>query len=489
MNLWLPFLLAASIPSQRVDPADIDAVMRDALASWHVPGAALAIVHDDRVIYLKGFGVRELGKSEPVTADTIFPLASCTKPFTSLALAMLVDEGKLRWDDPVRKHVPFFRLADPLADAQVTLRDLLCHRTGLGSHELLWYRAPWSLEERIRKIALLEPSHSFRAKLQYQSILFGTAGYAAGKASGSAWPELMQKRIFDVLDMKSASVITSQALKSPDHASPHKRAADGKVVVIPWYTITEPDPAGSINASARDLAKFVRFQLGDGRWQGRQHVSAEQLAETHAPQIVVRLEGFARVMNPDTGQLSYGLGWVVQDYRGQHLLMHGGVIDGFRAHFTLVPKRKLGFVLLNNLDRTQMNLAVSNALVDLFCGLPYRDWNAYYQKIQEAEAEQAQRAKAKRLEQKHSGTKPSRPLQAYAGVYEDRAYGPCRISVDKGRLVWQWSNFHLPLEHWHYDTFRVSSDVFIDAAFVFALGTDGEVASLRAMDREFKRKR
>src|SRR5262245_20918521 len=168
------------------EPADakaIDEIVQEALKAWDVPGAAVVIVQDDRVLYLKGHGVRQLGGKEPVTADTIFGLASCSKAFTTLALAMLVDEGKMSWDDPVRKHVPFFRLADPLADAKVTLRDLLCHRTGVASHDLLCYRAPWNLEEQIRRIGKAEPSRSFRSAFQYQSIMFIAAGHGIGTAA------------------------------------------------------------------------------------------------------------------------------------------------------------------------------------------------------------------------------------------------------------------------------------------------------------------
>src|SRR5262245_44742581 len=155
--------LTGPILAQAPDAKAIDAVVLDALKAWPVPGVAVGIVHQDRVVYLKGFGVRKLDAKDAVTPDTVFPLASCTTPFTTLGLAMLVDEGKLSWDDPVRKHLPFFRLADPLADAQVTLRDLLTHRTGLAGHELLWYRAPWPLEERVRKLASIKPSTSFRS--------------------------------------------------------------------------------------------------------------------------------------------------------------------------------------------------------------------------------------------------------------------------------------------------------------------------------------
>src|SRR5262249_31284615 len=218
-------------------------------------------VYRGRVIIARGYGVKQLGKKEPVTGDTLFPLASCTKAFTTTAMAMLVDEGKLAWDDPVRKHVPFFRLADPLADAKVTLRDLLCHRTGVASHDLLCYRAPWNLEEQIRRIGKAEPSRSFRSAFQYQSIMFIAAGHGIGTAAATPWGEFVQKRIFTPLDMSSASVTTAAALKSADHAIPHQRNKEGKVEAEPWYRFEEPNPAASVNASARDLSKWLRFQL------------------------------------------------------------------------------------------------------------------------------------------------------------------------------------------------------------------------------------
>jgi len=462
----------------------IDQLMKEALARWKVPGAALGIVKDGKVVFLKGFGVRELGKENPITPDTVFPIASCTKSFTSLAMAILVDEGKMTWDDPVRKHVDFFRLADPLADAQVTLRDLVAHRTGVDGHHLLWYRAPWNLQERIRKVSKLELSKSFRSAFQYQSILFGTAGYAVGKASGTSWEDFVRKHILAPLDMK-ATTLTTAAVKSQEHSSPHKKNKQGKIEVIPWYEITEPDPAGSINASARDLLKFLRFQLGDGR----PLVKAVNLAETHAPQIVIRREGFARIMNPDTFQISYAMGWIVQDYRGNLLLLHGGAIDGFRAHFTLVPEAKLGIVLLNNLDNTQMNIAVSNTLIDFILDLQPKDWNAYYLKIQQEE-EALQKAGRKAFHEKqHKGTKPSRPLEAYTGTYEDPAYGQARITLEKGTLVCHWSTFRLPLEHFHYDTFIANNDVFNNAPFVFSLDFAGDVKSMRALERMFRRRK
>lgn len=476
--------------AQGIDPADVDQIVQEALLAWQVPGVAVAIVRNDEVVYLKGLGVKDIGTRAPVTADTLFPIGSCTKAFTTTAMAMLVDEGKMSWDDPVRKHLDFFHLADPLADANVTLRDLVTHRTGLASNDLLWYRAPWSPEEVVRRIGLVKPVHSFRSKFQYQTTMFTAAGLAVGRASGRPWADFIQKRILDPLGMTGATLTTTAALEASDHASPHRLDRRGVLEVIPWYKMATPEPAGSLDASARDLSKWVRFQLGDGSFQGKRLVSAANLAETHTPQIVLRLEGSARDMNPDTLQMSYGMAWVVQDYRGQLLISHAGAIDGFRAHITLVPNAKLGIVLLNNLHRTHMNLALSNRLVDLFLGLPRRDWNTYLMQQLQKEGEAALAREREHQAKRHRDTKPSRELAAYTGSYEDPAYGTATVSLEDGALVWKWNSFSSRLEHYHYDTFTAPNDWVGDLPVAFTLGTDGEVATMKvlgSMGVEFKK--
>ena len=459
--------------------------MRDALHAWQVPGAALAIVKDDRVIYLKGFGVANVESKEPVTPETVFAIGSCTKSFTSAALAMLADEGKIDWDDPVRKHVPFFHLADPLADANVTLRDLLCHRTGIGNHDLLWYRAPWSLEEMIRKVGRLQPEHSFRSTFEYQTILYATAGYAAGAAAHANWGELIQRRLFDPLEMTGATVTTTAAVRKGQRATPHRRQ-DGRIVPMSWYDIPEPNPAGSINASARDLVHWIQFQLADG-YRGKHLVSAANLAETRSPQFALRLEGGTRAMHPDSTQLSYAMGWVVLDHRGQLLNMHGGAIDGFRAQFTLVPRARLGFVLLHNLEGTMMNIAVSNTLVDRFLGNPVKDWNAYYGELDKKQEAASQDAERSFRERRHPGTRPSREFSAYVGAYEDPAYGTARVTLENGKLSWHWSTFDCALVHYHYDTFTAVHPHLVRAQVVFELDGDGNVSAFHALGREFRR--
>jgi CubicO group peptidase (beta-lactamase class C family) len=477
--------LTSSAHAQAPTPNQIDVIVKEALAHWSVPGAAIAIVHEGRLVYLKGFGVKELGKTEPVTQDTVFPLASCSKALTVTALAMLADDGKLDWDDPVRKHLPWFKLADPFADANVTLRDLLTHRTGLGKHEPLWYRSPLTMEERVRRLRFLEPSHSFRSTFEYQVLAYGAAGLAAGQAAHSTWQELLQERLLVPLDMKTASAVFPGAGKA-DCASPHKQTAQG-VAPAPRYPLEHPDPAGSIHASARDLSKFLRLQLSSGLWQGRRLVSEDNLHETHTPQMVIRHEALSRAMNPHTNTLAYTLGWIAQDYRGRWMLMHGGTVDGFRAQLTLVPDAQLGIALLNNLDRTWMNFALSNILVDRYCQLPAKDWNSYIQEV----AKQDERHKQSRVQdviaRRKPNTKPALPLEAYAGAYVDPAYGTCRVRVDNQQLHWAWGGVRSRLDHFHFDTFLAIEEPVATLALTFHLGAQGEVESLRVMERTFRR--
>jgi CubicO group peptidase (beta-lactamase class C family) len=484
-------LTAGSIAAQPLDSSAIDRLVQAALTTWHVPGVAVGIVRNDEAVYLKGFGVKRLGAPDQVTPDTLFAIASCTKAFTTTAMAMLVDEGKLNWDDPVRKHVDYFHLADPLADANVTLRDLVTHRTGLGGNDLLWYRSPWDRRELIRRIGLVKPKYSFRSTFQYQSTMFTAAGSAVESAAGMKWEDFVQKRILNPLGMTGVNFTTTAAEKAPDHATPHRHNRLGQIEPIPWYPIIRTDPAGSINASARDLCRWARFHLGEGVFEGKRLVSAKSLGETYTPQIIIPLAGQARDMNPETLLMSYGMAWVIQDYRGRLQLSHAGAIDGFRVHITLLPSDKLGIVLLNNLHNAEMNLALSNAIVDKALGLPTKDWNAYIA-AQVVRREQAAAAKRQEREAgRHLGTQPSRELSAYVGHYENAAYGTAEVALRDDTLAWQWNSFAGELEHFHYDTFTLKNELIGRPQVVFTLGADGEVASMKVldlMDVEFKKR-
>jgi CubicO group peptidase (beta-lactamase class C family) len=481
-----------SLAAAEAAGAALDALVAEALKAWPAPGLAVAVVRDDEVIYLKGHGVRRAGGKEPVTPDTLFAIGSCTKAFTATALALLVGEGKADWDDPVRKHLPWFRLADPLADRDVTLRDLLCHRTGLARHDLLWYRAPWSPEESVRRLAVLAPASSFRSRYEYNNLTYIAAGLAIDKAAGMPWHVYVQKRLFAPLDMKGAVFTRSAALAARDHATPHRAGPSGKPEPIEWYPDDKQVRAsGSIKAGARDLSRWVRLQLGDGTFDGKRVVSAEALAETHAPQVVVPLPRAERRAT-ETTQVSYGLGWRVYDYRGQHVLEHGGANDGFRARVLLLPRKKLGLALLTNVEEAEALQATAHALVDHLLGLPKKDWHAHYLAQKKRAEATRQAAAAKRRAGRRTGTTPSRELAAYAGRYREDAYGTVEVARAGGGLALSWSSFKVPLRHWHFDTFAVPErkggvSRLAGELAAFTLDDEGEVKTLQFLGRTFRR--
>jgi CubicO group peptidase (beta-lactamase class C family) len=485
--------LTSGAAAQAVDAASIDRVMEEALRSWGAPGAALAIVRDDQVVYLKGFGVKDLSARAPVTPDTLFAIGSASKAFTTAAMAMLVDEGKMGWDDPVRRSLPSFRLSDPLASEMVTLRDLVTHRTGLTRHDLLWYGSPWSRDEIIRRIGSIPPTYPFRTAFQYQNIMFLTAGVAVGNATGSTWEEFTRRRIFDPLGMKTANFSTKDAEKSSDLAMPHVKGPNNSVIAIPWRNIDNVGPAGSINASARELTAWLRLQVNGGVFEGKRLISPAAMREMHTPQMVVRLEGRWKLFFPEseTTQLSYGLGWFISSYRGHRLVMHGGSIDGFRAQIILVPQSGLALAVLTNLGNTQLPEAAAYNVVDHLLGLESRDWNAFLRAGALAQEAEATKVLQNRLAGRRRETKPSREIAAYAGDYEDPGYGRVTISVDGDSLQLRWSSFNSKLAHFHYDTFTVVPErsPLAHEAVVFMLGADGEVAQLNLLGANFRRRK
>lgn len=471
-----------------VDKKKIAALVEQALESWQVPGSSVVIVNGDSILYLEGHGLREKGKAERISPDTVFPLASCSKAFTTTLMAMLVDDGKLAWDDRVRKHLEYFHLSDPLADGDVRLRDLVSHRTGVAGNDLLWYRAPWSQEEMIRRVGQLPLAAPFRTAMQYQSIMFTAAGHATANAAGEPWENLIRRRILKPLGSKSTSLSTEEALKVVDHASPHRHDRLGNLEVVPWYEIKEPNAAGSINTSARDLAHWLQLHLNEGLHGEARLVSAANLRATHSPQITIPMDDANQRMHPYTQQMSYGMAWTIQDYRGELLVSHSGIIDGFRAHLTLLPKRKLGLAILSNCHATRMNLALSNQLVDLLLNAPAKDWNDHYHKILEAEEFATKLQIGLRERQRKTSLRPTLPLADYVGNYEAPAYGTAKIRLDKDHLILEWSSFKVGLQHYRSDSFQVLDDLLDTSLLEFHIEDGKRVKSMTAIDVLFTRK-
>jgi CubicO group peptidase (beta-lactamase class C family) len=478
---------ATACPAQKKsDWSSLDASINSSMKEWKVPGAAVAIVKDESVVYIKGFGVRELGKSDPVTPDTLFDIGSCTKAFTSAAIAILVDEGKMQWDGKVNEYIPFFHLRDPLADENVTIRDLLTHRTGVPSTDLLWYVYPEaSREQLIRRLADAHSNVGFRTKFQYQNMMYVAAGYAVGQVTHSTWDDFVRTRIFQPLGMNESDASSIDAEKSSDHASPHEQNPDGSVKVIPWHNIDNAGPAGSINSSARDMVKWMALQLNNGKYAGKQLITENNMREMQAPQMVIDSGGeIPTIFFPDSTQLSYGLGWFVQQYRGHQLILHAGDIDGFSTMVVLIPEIHTAYFVVINLGSFYRQV-LSYQIADRLLGLPDAGWDAHFKKL-EADFKAEEQSQEKTWESKRtSGTHPSRDIAAYVGTYQNAEYGDAEIVMENQKLALHFHSIKTDLDHFQYDTFIVKFGE--KTRLTFCLNNDGNVASFTVNALDFKR--
>ncbi|MBI3209880.1 MAG: serine hydrolase [Candidatus Solibacter usitatus] len=484
-------LLTALCANAAVKPDRIDAIVESVRQAFAVPGIAVAIVDGETVVFQKGYGVKRLGSPEPVTSNTRFAIGSTTKAFTTASMGILVDEGKMSWDDPVRKHLAFFQLSDALADHAVTMRDIVSHRTGLSRHDLLWYNSPWSSEEIIRRIGFVSLTKPFRSTYQYQNIMFLTAGYTVGRIAGSSWESFVRTRIWEPLGMNNSDFSVKDAQTAPDVASPHDRnEKTEKVETVPWRNLDRIAPAGAINSSTADLSRWVAMQLNGGEYRGKRVLKADTIREMHAPQMAIRLDDpNSRAINNGTQMMAYGLGWVVQDYRGLKMVSHGGAIDGFRAQVTLLPEKKLGIVVLANLGNNNVPECLRSALADELLGVEPFEWLKLYQDQQSKIAGAAKDRREKQAQSRRAGTKPSREWAAYAGSYENPAYGVASISVRNDGLEAAWSNWLTRLDHFHFDAFQVDNKRLAESLLEFRLDAKGDIAGMRFLDQEWTKKK
>lgn len=489
LSAFVALALAVTVHAQKIDPYAIDKFVGNTLKTWQIPGAAVAIVLNDRIVYVKGYGMTKAGGTEPVTPETLFQIASTTKAFTSAAMSILVDEQKVAWDDPVRQHLEYFRLADPCADANVTLRDILSHRTGLSRHDELWDNTPLTREELVRRIGHVPLTKSFRSAYQYQNIMFIAAGEVIAQASGTTWDEFVRTRLFGPLGM-TRTVTSDSEWNAADHAMGHRWDAVRQRLSPQTPIETKTLGAGgAIKSCARDMANWIRFQLADGFYDNRRLVDADALAETKTPQTVIRHEGLSRETNPETSLMAYGMGWTVQDYRGELLVSHAGALNGFRTHVDLLPKKSTGFVVMLNAGRGLAAVALRNGLIDMLAGKQPRDWNAYYMMVDARANDHERKEKEDRLAKRHPETRPSHPLADYTGTYDSRAYGMVQVTLVNDQLVLQWNRMTVPLAHWHYDVFAAVSEVDeLDEQVTFGVDEDGKVTTLTFYRETFTRK-
>lgn len=473
----LLLLIAQTIAAQQAPGADFDEYVNKAIKDWGVPGVAIAIVKDDRIVYAKGFGVRELNKPTPVDEHTLFAIGSSSKAFTAASMAMLVDEGKLKWDEAATKHLPGFQLFDPYSTRELTIIDLLSHRSGLARGDLLWYASAYDRSEVLRRVRYLKPSWSLRARYGYQNIMFLAAGQIIPSLTGKSWDDFVRERIFTPLGMKSSSTSIKSFASSSNVATPHSRIND-KIQVVSWRNIDNIAPAGSINSNVTDMAQWVRLQLGGGVYQNQRLLSAAAIKEMQTPQTIIRLEGTQANLYPEAHFLNYGLGWFLSDYRGRKLVEHGGAIDGMRAEVAMLPEEKVGLVILTNLHGTILPQALMYKIFDFYLSAPQRDWSSEMLKTTKNLEEQSKTAEKKAESERVQGTSPSVSLDKYAGTFQSDMYGEAKVGFENEKLVLHFGpNYTGDLTHWNYDTFRVTwRDPMQGKGFVnFRLNRQGKV--------------
>lgn len=470
-------------------PPGLDRLVFDVMDAFEVPGLAVAIVHDGNVVLARGYGTRRIGGGEPVDEHTRFGIASNTKAFTATALALLVEEGRLGWDDPVVRYLPWFQMWDPWVTREITIRDILVHRSGLGLGQgdlLGWPPSDRSREEIVQAIRWLEPATSFRSAYAYDNILYHVAALVIESVSGLTWEEFVDSRIVDPLGMNDTRVSRASTREGGNIAVPHARV-EGEVRPVRPFDATNTNASGGINSSASDMAKWMLVQLDSGRVAGGEPLfgpgTTRELWSIVTPVPFgpppPRLRPLAKSFN------GYGLGFFVRDYRGHQIITHTGSLPGYVSRLTLIPDLDLGIVVLTNAEAGEAFEAITWTVLDGFLGAPAYDWlDAYVSQAAERDSMIAARERSAVVSRDTAST-PSLPLDAYAGTYEDPWYGDVMIEPEEGDLTIRFSRTPVlvgDLAHWQYDTFLVrwrDRELRADAFITFDLTPSGRVAGAR----------
>ncbi|MBV9215094.1 MAG: serine hydrolase [Acidobacteria bacterium] len=435
---------------------EIDTYANTVINTWPGAGMAIAVVKDDKVAMQKGYGVREVGKPDKVDENTLFAIASNTKAFTAASLAMLVDEGKLNWNDRVTKYLPDFQMYDPWVTSQLTVRDIVSHRSGLDtfSGDLLWYDTTYSTDEILRRVRYLKPVSDFRTRYGYSNLMFIAAGRVVEKASGMKWADFVRTRILDPLGMNRTT--TSVRDLKDNFAMPHNESGGTFRALPPGY-LDDAIGAVRLNSSVADLSKWIRLQLGKGTVDGKKFWSSERSNDMWQPNIMIPISEAGQKANPTRHFRGYGMGWFLEDFRGRKIISHSGGLDGMLSYTVLVPEENLGFVVLTNSESPAYQIMM-NKIRDVMLETPASDYIQIAKDTlaagKAAQADADKKVDAARL----PNTKPSLPLSGYVGTYTSQMYGDVIVAEENGHLVMRLGpapNFVADLEHWQLETWQI----------------------------------
>jgi CubicO group peptidase (beta-lactamase class C family) len=455
---------------------EFDRLAVDAMADWKVPGAAIAVVQDGQVVLAKAYGQRDVDANLPVTTATQFLIGSITKSFTATGVALLHNEGRLDWTKPVRDYLPEFRLHDPVATERVTVRDLLCHQSGLPRHDWVWLPGDRTSAEMLGVMRYLEPSRDIRSAYQYNNLCYNVLGLLIERLSGQSYEAFIRARLTDRLGM-TVSFTLDDLEASLEPARPYAVHEDTRLPAIRLAVGTIA--AGAINTSAADLANWMRLHLGKGEFGGERLLPATVIDALHAPRVYYTEPGF-----PEFGEAHYGLGFRCQSYRGDRLVWHGGGLVGWGARMTLVPDFGIGVAVLTNRSPSEVLGTLTWYIIDRLRGREPIDWRERVRKRREQAIAQMQPDKNAREKVRHANTRPAHDLAAYVGDYEHPAYGLMSIKEQGGELHWSWRGMFAAMTHRHYETFElpeVPDRLLPDKlAITFLTDREGNIVSLSA---------
>jgi len=468
---------------------DIESFTLQAMQAWNVPGLALVIVKDDQIQLAKGFGRREMGKPEPVDEHTLFAIGSNTKAFTATAVGLLVQDGKLSWDDPVTKYIPDFQMYDSRTTQLMTIRDLLCHRSGLGTwNGDMLLLSDYSTEEIVRRLRHIPPAYNFRAGYGYANLMFITAGLVIKTVSGISWDEFIRQRIFEPLGMTDSVTDPRHLRNFANIAAPHEDIR-GKLQTVIQRPNVHEGAEGSICASVADIARWLRLQLNQGNLDGKQIVDPAIIDETHTPHTPIRLTAIDRKLFPSRHFAAYGLGWFLSDLHGRFFVRHTGGVDGMLSSVVLVPEEKLGIAVFSNKLPNSAFTSLPAYLVERLLDVPGQDWIQIYTDLEKEGREKEEQASQHRDEMRAKDTHPSLSLENYAGEYDSLILGGATVGLEGNGLHIQLqahTSMCGTLEHWHYDTFLCKWDdpVLGDSLIPFISDGHGQIAEFRVKIRE-----
>lgn len=470
--------------------AAFDSYIQKGMQDWKVPGLAVAIVKNDEIVFAKGYGVREYGTDKKVDAKTYFSCASTTKAMTAALMAMLVDEGKIAWSDPVIKYLPEFQLYDPYVTRELTIQDLFTHNSGVGNTDYLWGDNVLSSDEILAKMKLVKPSYSLRSSFIYQNIFYLAAGKVIEKVSGKPWDVFIKERIFDPLGMTNTKALNAE-VKDENHTSPHF-LIKGQVSVINRTTADAVAPAGSVNSCIEDIAKWMKCMIDSSKYAGGRLVKPETWIYLLKPKTLVTESQFyptQYLTKPNF--MTYAMGWFQQDYKGEKLNFHTGSLDGLTAIHAQLPDRKFGIYVFENLDHAELRHALMFKALDFFELGGNRDWSTDMKHLYDSLHIASEKADSANTPVQIKGTNPSLSLDKYAGTYADELYGSLQILFENSQLkVLVNTVLHGNLVHYHFNTFKVTYEKnhYPNDYYSFNLDNYGNIESVTISGITYRKK-